>query len=141
MFRFRYISESIGIFILPSARETFTMKFEKLSLRFFRFLSLFRKYINSGLQEAREIKECTLSQKYSRINYRITKHCYNNTTSQLLFQTPINNPTAAAGFIGVKPTTKKNHLVRALLESLVLRVMTLYDCLLEETSFKYKNIR
>ncbi|XP_011150642.1 putative glycerol kinase 5 isoform X2 [Harpegnathos saltator] len=56
-------------------------------------------------------------------------------------QAPINNPAAAAGFIGLKPTTKRAHIVRSLLESLVFRIIMLYNCLWEETSFTYKNIR
>ncbi|XP_032681954.1 putative glycerol kinase 5 isoform X2 [Odontomachus brunneus] len=56
-------------------------------------------------------------------------------------QAPINNSKAAAGFIGIKPTTKKMHIVRSLLESLVFRIMMLYECLWDETSFIYKKIR
>ncbi|KAG7210298.1 hypothetical protein KM043_011840 [Ampulex compressa] len=56
-------------------------------------------------------------------------------------QAPINDYTAAAGFLGVKPTTKKNHIVRALLESLAFRILLLYESLCEETEFTYTKIR
>ncbi|XP_046823366.1 putative glycerol kinase 5 isoform X2 [Vespa crabro] len=56
-------------------------------------------------------------------------------------QAPINNHTAAAGFLGVKPTTKKGHIVRSLLESLVFRTLLLYDILRTETRYTYKKIR
>lgn len=56
-------------------------------------------------------------------------------------QAPINDYTAATGFLGVKPTTRKEHIVRSLLESLVFRVRLLYECLCKETSFTYRNIR
>nr|CAD7439504.1 unnamed protein product [Timema bartmani] len=45
---------------------------------------------------------------------------------------PINDYQAAAGFIGLKPTTSKHHMVRAILESLVFRVVQLYDTLQQE---------
>nr|CAD7455589.1 unnamed protein product [Timema tahoe] len=47
-------------------------------------------------------------------------------------QAPINDYQAAAGFIGLKPTTSKHHMVRAILESLVFRVVQLYDTLQQE---------
>ncbi|XP_014212475.1 putative glycerol kinase 5 [Copidosoma floridanum] len=56
-------------------------------------------------------------------------------------QAPINNPNAASGFIGVKPTTRKAHLVRAMLESLVFRVILLYECIIRETKFSYHSIK
>ncbi|XP_047355691.1 putative glycerol kinase 5 isoform X1 [Vespa velutina] len=56
-------------------------------------------------------------------------------------QAPINNHTAAAGFLGMKPTTKKGHIVRSLLESLVFRTLLLYDILRTETRYTYKKIR
>lgn len=56
-------------------------------------------------------------------------------------QAPINDYRAAAGFIGLKPTTRKNHLVRALLESIVFGMLLLYETLCSETSFTYKRIR
>lgn len=54
---------------------------------------------------------------------------------------PINNPNAATGFIGISPETSKQHLVRALLESIVFRVAQLYQASTEETFYKIKNIR
>lgn len=54
---------------------------------------------------------------------------------------PINNPNAATGFIGISPQTSKQHLVRALLESIVFRVAQLYKASMKETAYKIKNIR
>lgn len=56
-------------------------------------------------------------------------------------QAPINNHSAAAGFLGVKATTKNSHIVRSLLESLVFRVLLLYETLCNETRFKFNRIR
>ncbi|KAL0111907.1 hypothetical protein PUN28_013251 [Cardiocondyla obscurior] len=56
-------------------------------------------------------------------------------------QAPINDYKAATGFFGLKPTTRKEHIVRSLLESLIFRIHLLYDCLCKETSFTYRNIK
>lgn len=64
-----------------------------------------------------------------------------NYTRCLSLQAPINNPAAAAGFVGIKPTTQKEHIVRSLLESLVFRIQMLYECLCKETSFTYRSIK
>ncbi|XP_068975832.1 glycerol kinase 5 isoform X1 [Bombus flavifrons] len=54
---------------------------------------------------------------------------------------PINDYTAAAGFIGIKPTTNKSHIIRSLLESIVFGIMQLFYVLGEETNFTYQKIR
>uniref|UniRef100_A0A182M0E2 Glycerol kinase 5 n=1 Tax=Anopheles culicifacies TaxID=139723 RepID=A0A182M0E2_9DIPT len=54
---------------------------------------------------------------------------------------PIHDDTAGSGFIGIKPSTRKEHLVRALLESLAFRVALLYDCALKETGFSFTIIK
>lgn len=56
-------------------------------------------------------------------------------------QAPMNDNSAAAGFIAIKPTTRKNHLVRALLESIVYRILMIYESLCKETDFTYRKIR
>ena len=56
-------------------------------------------------------------------------------------QAPINDYSAATGFIGIKPTTEKNHIVRSLLESIVYRILLLYESLCAETCFTYHRIR
>ncbi|XP_012528178.1 putative glycerol kinase 5 [Monomorium pharaonis] len=56
-------------------------------------------------------------------------------------QAPINDYTAATGFFGLKPTTKKEHIIRSLLESLVFRIQLLYECLCKETSFTFRRIK
>lgn len=56
-------------------------------------------------------------------------------------QAPLNDQLAAAGFIGIKPTTTTAHIVRSLLESIVYRILLLYESLCTETSFTYRKIR
>lgn len=48
---------------------------------------------------------------------------------------------AAAGFLGIKPTARKEHMVRAMLESLAYRVVQLLRAVDEETSCTYTKIR
>jgi len=81
-----------------------------------------------------EIKsDNALMQKY----YLTIKRYY----AWLLFQAPINDYTAATGFFGLKPNTKKEHIIRSLLESLVFRIQLLHECLCKETSFTYRRIK
>ncbi|XP_026320540.1 putative glycerol kinase 5 [Hyposmocoma kahamanoa] len=54
---------------------------------------------------------------------------------------PYNDGSAASGFIGMKPTTTKSHLVRAVLESLAFRTAQLYSCVQAETSYNFHCIR
>lgn len=54
---------------------------------------------------------------------------------------PINDFRAASGFIGVSADTTKNHLVRALLESIVFRVAQLINSSMKETDYKIKLMR
>ncbi|CAH2089560.1 unnamed protein product [Euphydryas editha] len=54
---------------------------------------------------------------------------------------PYNDCTAASGFVGMKPSTSKSHLVRAVLESLAFRTAQLYDCVRAETSYTFNTIR
>ncbi|XP_023937015.1 putative glycerol kinase 5 [Bicyclus anynana] len=54
---------------------------------------------------------------------------------------PYNDFTAASGFVGMKPSTTKAHLVRAVLESLAFRTAQLYTCVLSETSYNFSTIR
>ncbi|XP_059621178.1 putative glycerol kinase 5 [Phlebotomus argentipes] len=54
---------------------------------------------------------------------------------------PLNDAKAATGVIGIRPTTTKSHIVRALLESIAYRVTQLYICTLDETDFKFSIIR
>ncbi|ALC43014.1 CG1271 [Drosophila busckii] len=46
---------------------------------------------------------------------------------------PVNDYRAASGFIGMTPSTTKAHLVRALLESIVFRVVQLIESAKQET--------
>lgn len=55
-------------------------------------------------------------------------------------QAPVNDPKAAAGVLGVTPTTERAQLVRALLESVVFRVLQLYQTCRHETHYTYSHI-
>ncbi|CAB3234977.1 unnamed protein product [Arctia plantaginis] len=54
---------------------------------------------------------------------------------------PYNDGTAASGFVGMKPSTSKAHLVRAVLESLAFRTAQLYACVKAETDYSFNVIR
>ncbi|XP_017862866.1 PREDICTED: putative glycerol kinase 5 [Drosophila arizonae] len=54
---------------------------------------------------------------------------------------PVNDYRAASGFIGMTPSTTKAHLVRALLESIVFRVVQLIETAEHETGHKLKVIK
>ncbi|XP_069474377.1 glycerol kinase 5 isoform X2 [Ambystoma mexicanum] len=56
-------------------------------------------------------------------------------------QAPVNDPRACASFMGLKPSTTKKHLVRAILESIAFRNKQLYDTMLRETAITITNIR
>jgi hypothetical protein len=58
-----------------------------------------------------------------------------------LSQVPVSNFQAAAGFIGIKPTTSRQHMVRAILESIVFSVVQLYQSLLREVKKHYTCIK
>lgn len=59
----------------------------------------------------------------------------------LYFKAPINDHKAGSGFIGVTPSTRKAHLIRALLESIVFRLVQLSETAEEETGQKLKILR
>ncbi|CAL1579366.1 unnamed protein product [Knipowitschia caucasica] len=56
-------------------------------------------------------------------------------------QAPLNDPKACASFMGLKPSTSKSHLVRAILESIVFRNKQLYETMLRETRIPITKIR
>ncbi|KAG9494483.1 hypothetical protein GDO78_002022 [Eleutherodactylus coqui] len=56
-------------------------------------------------------------------------------------QAPVNDPYACASFMGLKPSSTKCHLVRAILESVAFRNRQLYDTMQRETSIKISKIR
>ncbi|XP_053316540.1 putative glycerol kinase 5 [Spea bombifrons] len=56
-------------------------------------------------------------------------------------QAPVNDPYACASFMGLKPSTTKSHLVRAILESVAFRNKQLLDTVLSETSIPISQIR
>ncbi|XP_069753458.1 glycerol kinase 5 isoform X2 [Narcine bancroftii] len=56
-------------------------------------------------------------------------------------QAPLNDPYACASFMGLKPSTTKVHLVRAILESIAFRNKQLHDTMLREINVPIKCIR
>ncbi|KAH8251105.1 hypothetical protein KR026_011590 [Drosophila bipectinata] len=54
---------------------------------------------------------------------------------------PVNDYRSATGFIGLTPSTTKAHMVRALLESIVFRLVQLIEAAEQETSQKLEIIR
>nr|XP_016926299.2 putative glycerol kinase 5 [Drosophila suzukii] len=54
---------------------------------------------------------------------------------------PVNDYRSASGFIGLSPSTTKAHMVRALLESIVFRLVQLIEAAEKETSQKLHMIR
>ncbi|UYV79139.1 GK5 [Cordylochernes scorpioides] len=56
-------------------------------------------------------------------------------------QAPLNDNTAAAAFVGLKVTSTKAHLVRAILEAMAFRVKQMYDIIKEEGDFEMNLFR
>ncbi|KAG8338279.1 putative glycerol kinase 5 isoform X2 [Homalodisca vitripennis] len=56
-------------------------------------------------------------------------------------QAPVNDSRAAAGFIGLKPTTRPAHLVRAVLESIAFRIAQVYQLLKQEINYPCSLVR
>ncbi|XP_036301464.1 putative glycerol kinase 5 isoform X3 [Pipistrellus kuhlii] len=56
-------------------------------------------------------------------------------------QAPLNDPCACASFMGLKPSTSKYHLVRAILESIAFRNKQLYEVMQKEIHIPVTNIR
>lgn len=53
---------------------------------------------------------------------------------------PFMDDNAATGFIGLKVTSTKHHMVRSILESIVYRIVLLYNMMKYETDYKIKRI-
>ncbi|XP_024124364.1 putative glycerol kinase 5 [Oryzias melastigma] len=56
-------------------------------------------------------------------------------------QAPLNDPKACASLMGLKPSSTKSHLIRAILESVAFRNKQLYETMLRETNIPITNIR
>ncbi|XP_073915178.1 glycerol kinase 5 isoform X2 [Castor canadensis] len=56
-------------------------------------------------------------------------------------QAPLNDPCACASFMGLKPSTSKYHLVRAILESMAFRNKQLYELMQKEIRIPVTSIR
>ncbi|XP_058586074.1 putative glycerol kinase 5 isoform X2 [Neofelis nebulosa] len=56
-------------------------------------------------------------------------------------QAPLDDPYACASFMGLKPSTSKYHLVRAILESIAFRNKQLYELMQKEINIPVKKVR
>ncbi|AWP04365.1 putative glycerol kinase 5 [Scophthalmus maximus] len=56
-------------------------------------------------------------------------------------QAPLNDPKACASLMGLKPSTTKSHLVRAILESVAFRNKQLYETMMRDTHIPITKIR
>ncbi|KAM4821678.1 glycerol kinase 5 isoform 1-T1 [Thomomys bottae] len=56
-------------------------------------------------------------------------------------QAPLNDPCACAAFMGLKPSTSKYHLVRAILESIAYRNKQLYELMRKEVGIPVTTVR
>ncbi|XP_040492651.1 putative glycerol kinase 5 isoform X1 [Ursus maritimus] len=56
-------------------------------------------------------------------------------------QAPLNDPCACASFMGLKPSTNKYHLVRAILESIAFRNKQLYELMQKEIHIPVTKVR
>ncbi|NXD72569.1 GLPK kinase, partial [Eolophus roseicapillus] len=57
------------------------------------------------------------------------------------FQVSANDPYLCASFMGLKPSTTRNHLVRAILESVAFRNKQLYDMIVKKIRIPLQTIR
>uniref|UniRef100_A0A8B9GN43 Glycerol kinase 5 n=1 Tax=Amazona collaria TaxID=241587 RepID=A0A8B9GN43_9PSIT len=57
------------------------------------------------------------------------------------FQVSVNDPDLCASFMGLKPSTTRNHLVRAILESVAFRNKQLYDMIVKKIRIPLQTIR
>nr|XP_048720533.1 putative glycerol kinase 5 isoform X5 [Caretta caretta] len=64
-----------------------------------------------------------------------------NVSSKKTREVPVNDPYACASFMGLKPSTTRNHLIRAMLESIAFRNKQLYDTIVKQMRVPLRNIR
>ncbi|XP_010156428.1 PREDICTED: putative glycerol kinase 5, partial [Eurypyga helias] len=57
------------------------------------------------------------------------------------FQVSVNDPCLCASFMGLRPSTTRNHLVRAILESVAFRNKQLYDIIVKKVRIPLQIIR
>ncbi|NWU92525.1 GLPK protein, partial [Upupa epops] len=57
------------------------------------------------------------------------------------FQMSANDPYSCASFVGLKPSTTRNHLVRAILESVAFRNKQLYDIIVKKIHIPLQTVR
>ncbi|NXF54094.1 GLPK protein, partial [Oceanites oceanicus] len=62
-------------------------------------------------------------------------------TMKSFLQVSVNDPYLCASFMGLKPSTTRNHLVRAILESVAFRNKQLYDIIVKKVRIPLQTIR
>ena len=65
---------------------------------------------------------------------------YNSSSDWFMLQMPINDDKATSLLIGLSLESKKEHIVRAVLESLAFRFMLLYETVLSETKTRLSSL-
>ena len=55
-------------------------------------------------------------------------------------QPPINDEKASSGFLGIKPTTTPNHMVRSVLEGIIYRIVLAFQTLKNERNKEYDKL-
>lgn len=96
----------------------------------------------TAIRWAQELELFSDVQETSNMAYSVSDSdgvCFVPSFSGL--QAPLNDPKACASLMGLKPSTTKSHLVRAILESVVFRNKQLYETMLRETQIPITNIR
>ncbi|XP_039999147.1 putative glycerol kinase 5 [Xiphias gladius] len=96
----------------------------------------------TAIKWAQELELFSDVQKTSSMAYSVSDSdgvCFVPSFSGL--QAPLNDPKACASLMGLKPSTTKSHLVRAILESLAFRNKQLYETMLRETHITIAKIR
>ncbi|XP_068196661.1 putative glycerol kinase 5 isoform X2 [Antennarius striatus] len=96
----------------------------------------------TAIKWAQELELFTDVQDTSAMAYSVSDSdgvCFVPSFSGL--QAPLNDPKACASLMGLKPSTTKNHLVRAILESVAFRNKQLFETVLRETCIPITKIR
>ncbi|XP_076601702.1 glycerol kinase 5 [Chaetodon auriga] len=96
----------------------------------------------TAIKWAQELELFSDVQETSEMAYSVSDSdgvCFVPSFSGL--QAPLNDPKACASLMGLKPSTTKSHLVRAILESIAFRNKQLYETMLTETCIPITKIR
>lgn len=55
-------------------------------------------------------------------------------------QTPVNDPSACCAFLGLRPDTTKDQMVRSILESISFRIYQIWNTVRKEIGFKLSRV-